>query len=86
MASLNCPAKVGKRTVLLVESVLTTHSDKLAGREDGHLRTDTVIQYGYPGLEVRRMRIGESSGVIRSAPITVNCGKIVSGVCKALKS
>uniref|UniRef100_A0A8D0AJM9 Non-SMC condensin II complex, subunit D3 n=1 Tax=Sander lucioperca TaxID=283035 RepID=A0A8D0AJM9_SANLU len=30
VASLNCPAKVGKRTVLLVESVLTTHSDKLA--------------------------------------------------------
>uniref|UniRef100_A0A8D0AD48 Non-SMC condensin II complex, subunit D3 n=1 Tax=Sander lucioperca TaxID=283035 RepID=A0A8D0AD48_SANLU len=29
VASLNCPAKVGKRTVLLVESVLTTHSDKL---------------------------------------------------------
>ncbi|XP_074503106.1 condensin-2 complex subunit D3 [Sebastes fasciatus] len=30
VASLHCPAKVGKRTVLLVESVLTTHSDKLA--------------------------------------------------------
>uniref|UniRef100_A0A665T7H5 Non-SMC condensin II complex, subunit D3 n=1 Tax=Echeneis naucrates TaxID=173247 RepID=A0A665T7H5_ECHNA len=33
VASLHCPAKVGKRTVLLVESVLTTHSDKLAGTE-----------------------------------------------------
>uniref|UniRef100_A0A8D0AD60 Condensin-2 complex subunit D3 n=1 Tax=Sander lucioperca TaxID=283035 RepID=A0A8D0AD60_SANLU len=33
VASLNCPAKVGKRTVLLVESVLTTHSDKLCGDE-----------------------------------------------------
>ncbi|KAM9344578.1 condensin-2 complex subunit D3 [Symphorus nematophorus] len=30
VASLHCPAKVGKRTVLLVESVLTTHSEKLA--------------------------------------------------------
>ncbi|XP_069578567.1 condensin-2 complex subunit D3 [Brachyistius frenatus] len=30
VASLHCPAKVGKRTVLLAESVLTTHSDKLA--------------------------------------------------------
>ncbi|KAL7383049.1 hypothetical protein ABVT39_003969 [Epinephelus coioides] len=30
VASLHCPAKVGKRTVLLVESVLTTHSSKLA--------------------------------------------------------
>lgn len=30
VVSLLCPAKVGKRTVLLVESVLTTHSDKLA--------------------------------------------------------
>ncbi|XP_030581686.1 condensin-2 complex subunit D3 isoform X2 [Archocentrus centrarchus] len=30
VASLQCPAKVSKRTVLLVESVLTTHSDKLA--------------------------------------------------------
>uniref|UniRef100_A0A4W6DN72 Non-SMC condensin II complex, subunit D3 n=1 Tax=Lates calcarifer TaxID=8187 RepID=A0A4W6DN72_LATCA len=29
VASLHCPEKVGKRTVLLVESVLTTHSDKL---------------------------------------------------------
>uniref|UniRef100_A0A3Q1H262 Condensin-2 complex subunit D3 n=1 Tax=Acanthochromis polyacanthus TaxID=80966 RepID=A0A3Q1H262_9TELE len=29
VASLHCPTKVGKRTVLLVESVLTTHSDKL---------------------------------------------------------
>ncbi|XP_042290067.1 condensin-2 complex subunit D3 [Thunnus maccoyii] len=29
VASLHCPARVGKRTVLLVESVLTTHSDKL---------------------------------------------------------
>ncbi|XP_062286238.1 condensin-2 complex subunit D3 isoform X2 [Scomber scombrus] len=28
VASLHCPARVGKRTVLLVESVLTTHSDK----------------------------------------------------------
>lgn len=34
VASLNCPAKVGKRTVLLVESVLTTNSDKLAGAQD----------------------------------------------------
>uniref|UniRef100_A0A8C4HSL5 Condensin complex subunit 1 C-terminal domain-containing protein n=1 Tax=Dicentrarchus labrax TaxID=13489 RepID=A0A8C4HSL5_DICLA len=33
VASLHCPAKVGKRTILLVESVLTTHSDKLAGRD-----------------------------------------------------
>ncbi|KAK2823917.1 hypothetical protein Q5P01_021092 [Channa striata] len=30
VASLHCPAKVSKRTVLLVESVLTSHSDKLA--------------------------------------------------------
>ncbi|XP_068424000.1 condensin-2 complex subunit D3 isoform X2 [Clinocottus analis] len=30
VASLHCPAKVGKRTVLLVESVLTAHSDTLA--------------------------------------------------------
>ncbi|XP_039478021.1 condensin-2 complex subunit D3 isoform X1 [Oreochromis aureus] len=30
VASLQCPAKVNKRTVLLVESVLTTHSEKLA--------------------------------------------------------
>uniref|UniRef100_A0A3Q3WCI5 Condensin-2 complex subunit D3 n=1 Tax=Mola mola TaxID=94237 RepID=A0A3Q3WCI5_MOLML len=29
VASLHCPAKVTKRTVLLVESVLTSHSDKL---------------------------------------------------------
>uniref|UniRef100_A0A7N8XVQ2 Non-SMC condensin II complex, subunit D3 n=1 Tax=Mastacembelus armatus TaxID=205130 RepID=A0A7N8XVQ2_9TELE len=29
VASLYCPAKVSKRTVLLVESILTTHSDKL---------------------------------------------------------
>ncbi|XP_075902222.1 condensin-2 complex subunit D3 isoform X3 [Nelusetta ayraudi] len=33
-ASLHCPAKVSKRTVLLVESVLTTHSDGLAGSEE----------------------------------------------------
>ncbi|TNN32148.1 Condensin-2 complex subunit D3 [Liparis tanakae] len=30
VVSLHCPAKVGKRTVLLVESVLTTHCDQLA--------------------------------------------------------
>ncbi|XP_035040241.1 condensin-2 complex subunit D3 isoform X1 [Hippoglossus stenolepis] len=30
VVSLHCPAEVGKRTVLLVESVLTIHSDKLA--------------------------------------------------------
>ncbi|KAM9848224.1 condensin-2 complex subunit D3 [Aulostomus maculatus] len=30
VASLHCPARVTKRMVLLVESVLTTHSDKLA--------------------------------------------------------
>ncbi|XP_072247708.1 condensin-2 complex subunit D3 isoform X2 [Leuresthes tenuis] len=30
VVSLHCPAKVGKKTVLLVESVLTAHSDKLA--------------------------------------------------------
>ncbi|XP_061914930.1 condensin-2 complex subunit D3 isoform X2 [Entelurus aequoreus] len=29
VASLNCPARVSKRVVLLVESVVTTHSDKL---------------------------------------------------------
>uniref|UniRef100_A0A3Q3JDK2 Condensin complex subunit 1 C-terminal domain-containing protein n=1 Tax=Monopterus albus TaxID=43700 RepID=A0A3Q3JDK2_MONAL len=29
VVSLHCPTKVGKRTVLLVESVLTTHSNKL---------------------------------------------------------
>ncbi|XP_034408287.1 condensin-2 complex subunit D3 isoform X2 [Cyclopterus lumpus] len=34
VASLHCPAKVGKRTVLLVESVLTTYSDKLAGCQE----------------------------------------------------
>ncbi|XP_037322462.2 condensin-2 complex subunit D3 [Pungitius pungitius] len=33
VASLHCPAKVSKRTVLLVESVLMIHSDKLA---EGH--------------------------------------------------
>ncbi|XP_055018582.1 condensin-2 complex subunit D3 isoform X2 [Boleophthalmus pectinirostris] len=30
MASLNCPAKISKRTILLVESILTTNSDQLA--------------------------------------------------------
>ncbi|XP_060896813.1 condensin-2 complex subunit D3 [Labrus mixtus] len=30
VASLHCPLKVGKRTVLLVESVLTTQSDRVA--------------------------------------------------------
>ncbi|MEQ2300011.1 hypothetical protein AMECASPLE_020876, partial [Ameca splendens] len=30
VASLHCPAEVGRRTVLLVESVLTSHSEKLA--------------------------------------------------------
>uniref|UniRef100_A0AAQ5ZBT3 Condensin complex subunit 1 C-terminal domain-containing protein n=1 Tax=Amphiprion ocellaris TaxID=80972 RepID=A0AAQ5ZBT3_AMPOC len=35
VASLHCPTKVGKRTVLLVESVLTTHSDKVPeGQEE----------------------------------------------------
>nr|XP_040034892.1 condensin-2 complex subunit D3 [Gasterosteus aculeatus aculeatus] len=35
VASLHCPAKVSKRTVLLVESVLMIHSDKLAeGQEE----------------------------------------------------
>ncbi|CAL1577766.1 unnamed protein product [Knipowitschia caucasica] len=29
-ASVNCPAKISKRTILLVESILTTNSDKLA--------------------------------------------------------
>uniref|UniRef100_A0A669DRB9 Non-SMC condensin II complex, subunit D3 n=1 Tax=Oreochromis niloticus TaxID=8128 RepID=A0A669DRB9_ORENI len=33
VASLQCPAKVNKRTVLLVESVLTTHSEKLCQTE-----------------------------------------------------
>lgn len=37
VASLHCPAKVGKRTVLLVESVLTSCPEKLAGRNDGHV-------------------------------------------------
>lgn len=37
VASLHCPAKVGKRTVLLVESVLTSCPEKLAGRNNGHL-------------------------------------------------
>lgn len=32
-ASLHCPARVSKRAVLLVESVLTTHSDRLAGEQ-----------------------------------------------------
>lgn len=36
VASLHCPAKVSKRTVLLVESVLTSCPEKLAGRNDGH--------------------------------------------------
>ncbi|XP_056902847.1 condensin-2 complex subunit D3 [Takifugu flavidus] len=30
VASLHCPAKVSKRTILLVESVLTSHSEKLS--------------------------------------------------------
>ncbi|XP_072293135.1 condensin-2 complex subunit D3 [Eucyclogobius newberryi] len=30
-ASVNCPAKISKRTILLVESVLTSNSDNLAG-------------------------------------------------------
>ncbi|KAK7901548.1 hypothetical protein WMY93_018317 [Mugilogobius chulae] len=30
VASVNCPAKISKRTILLVESVLTTNSDTLA--------------------------------------------------------
>ncbi|XP_030297581.1 condensin-2 complex subunit D3 [Sparus aurata] len=34
VASLHCPSKVGKRTVLLVESVLTTHSVKLAENQE----------------------------------------------------
>ncbi|XP_041803855.1 condensin-2 complex subunit D3 [Chelmon rostratus] len=34
VVSLHCPAKVTKRTVLLVESVLTTHSDKLAEHQE----------------------------------------------------
>ncbi|KAK5908137.1 hypothetical protein CgunFtcFv8_016218 [Champsocephalus gunnari] len=34
VASLHCPAKVGKRTVLLVESVLTTRSEKLPGCQE----------------------------------------------------
>ncbi|XP_063731625.1 condensin-2 complex subunit D3 isoform X2 [Eleginops maclovinus] len=34
VASLHCPAKVSKRTVLLVESVLATHSEKLAGCQE----------------------------------------------------
>ncbi|XP_014865764.1 PREDICTED: condensin-2 complex subunit D3 isoform X1 [Poecilia mexicana] len=34
VASLHCPAKVGKRTVLLVESVLTSHSEKLAACQE----------------------------------------------------
>ncbi|KAM3606346.1 uncharacterized protein V6R79_014771 [Siganus canaliculatus] len=34
VTSLHCPAKVGERTVLLVESVLTTHSDKLADHQE----------------------------------------------------
>ncbi|XP_034081160.1 condensin-2 complex subunit D3 [Gymnodraco acuticeps] len=34
VASLHCPAKVGKRTVLLVESVLTTRSEKLLGCQE----------------------------------------------------
>lgn len=38
VASLHCPSKVSKRTVLLVESVLTSHSEKLAGKNVGHLR------------------------------------------------
>ncbi|KAM4600057.1 condensin-2 complex subunit D3 [Fundulus diaphanus] len=33
VASLHCPAKVSKRTVLLVESVLTSHSEKLAATD-----------------------------------------------------
>ncbi|XP_054885394.1 condensin-2 complex subunit D3 isoform X2 [Poeciliopsis prolifica] len=34
VASLHCPAKVGKRTVLLVESVLSSHSEKLAACQE----------------------------------------------------
>ncbi|XP_055083053.1 condensin-2 complex subunit D3 [Periophthalmus magnuspinnatus] len=33
-ASLNCPAKISKRTILLVESVLTTNSHKLTDVQD----------------------------------------------------
>ncbi|KAM4603913.1 condensin-2 complex subunit D3 [Polymixia lowei] len=34
VASLHCPARVGRRTVLLVESVLTPHTDRPAGSDE----------------------------------------------------
>ncbi|XP_068184281.1 condensin-2 complex subunit D3 isoform X2 [Antennarius striatus] len=34
VASLQCPARVSRRTRLLVESILTTHSDQLSGNQE----------------------------------------------------
>ncbi|KAF7667854.1 hypothetical protein LDENG_00040740 [Lucifuga dentata] len=43
VVSLHCPAMVSKRTVLLVESVLTTHSDQRTGSQPlSHFRANSL--------------------------------------------
>ncbi|XP_015236877.1 PREDICTED: condensin-2 complex subunit D3 isoform X1 [Cyprinodon variegatus] len=44
-ASLHCPAKVGRRTVLLVESVLTSPSKKLADGEEDLPTSQPLTQF-----------------------------------------
>ncbi|XP_028324402.1 condensin-2 complex subunit D3 isoform X2 [Gouania willdenowi] len=66
VASLHCPAKVGKRTVLLVESILTTHSDTLAGCQEEELP---------PSLPVSQFKMNSLSTRIRAHGV-ITLGKL----------
>ncbi|XP_047460078.1 condensin-2 complex subunit D3 [Mugil cephalus] len=72
-ASLHCPAKVGKRTVLLVESVLTTHSDKLAECQ-GELPASLPLSQFRPNALSTRVR---AHGVITLGKLCLQHDELV---------
>ncbi|CAN9500131.1 unnamed protein product [Ophioblennius macclurei] len=53
VALLQCPADVGRRTVLLVESVLTSHSDQLAGCQTELPASQPLSQFRVNSLPTR---------------------------------
>ncbi|KAM7385039.1 hypothetical protein PAMP_001138 [Pampus punctatissimus] len=69
VASLHCPARVGKRMVLLVESVLTTHSDKLTGKLC--LQHEELVQKYLP-VFARELEVGTEVAV-RNNVLVIMC-------------
>uniref|UniRef100_A0A3B5A2Y2 Non-SMC condensin II complex subunit D3 n=1 Tax=Stegastes partitus TaxID=144197 RepID=A0A3B5A2Y2_9TELE len=69
VASLHCPAKVTKRTVLLVESVLTTQPDTVAGKMC--LQHEELVQKYLP-VFARELEVGTEVAV-RNNVVVIMC-------------